>query len=83
MSHGTLKLERNTGNQSMSERNTALKSAAADWASGLGETARQQALLQGRRAEGYVREHPGRFIVGACCLGLMAGFFLGRGRKSE
>lgn len=74
--------ESNDGAGSLAERGAALKTAATDWASGLKDVAREQVVVQGRRTEEFVRSHPGRFILGACCVGLAAGWLLGRGRKS-
>lgn len=65
----------------MSKRSEILKSAASDWAGGLKDSVRERLVVTGSKAETYVRCHPGRFIAGACCVGLAAGWFLGRQRR--
>ena len=61
----------------------ALKSAASEWAGGVKEVVRDRIVETGHKADTYVRSHPGRFIAGACCLGLAAGWVLGRTRRSD
>ena len=65
----------------LSKKSEVLKSAASDWAGTLKETVRERMTDTGSKAETYVRSHPGRFIASACCLGLAAGWFLGRQRR--
>ncbi|MBK8230898.1 MAG: hypothetical protein IT349_16615 [Candidatus Eisenbacteria bacterium] len=67
---------------SLAERSGALKTAAGDWANGLKDVAKQRVVVAGQNTEQYVKSHPGRFILGACCVGLAAGWLLGRGRRS-
>lgn len=55
-----------------------LTMAAKDWAGGLKDSVHQNLKKAGYQTETYVRNNPGRFIAGACCVGLAAGFFLGR-----
>jgi ElaB/YqjD/DUF883 family membrane-anchored ribosome-binding protein len=60
------------------ESNRAWKEAAAHWAGDVKEKMRENLKKAGYRTETYVRSNPGRFIAGACCLGIAAGFLLGR-----
>ncbi len=55
--------------------------AARDWAGDLRENVRDSFVKAGYQTETYVRSHPGRFIAGACCMGIAAGFFLGRASR--
>jgi len=67
----------------LSKKAEVLKSAASDWAGSLKDTVRERLTETGSKTDTYIRSHPGRFIAGACCLGLAAGWFLGRQRRSE
>ncbi len=62
----------------MVHRGEVLKTAAADWAGGLKEVVKERVVDTAQKTDKYVRSHPGRFIAGACCLGLAAGWLLGR-----
>lgn len=68
---------------SMSERGDTLKLAASKWAGGLKEVVRGRIVETGQRTEAYVRNHPGRFIAGACCVGLVTGWLLGHARRNK
>lgn len=68
---------------SFAHKGETLKSAATDWAGGFKEVVHGKVVETGTKAETYVRSHPGRFIAGACCVGLAAGWFLGRGRHDN
>jgi ElaB/YqjD/DUF883 family membrane-anchored ribosome-binding protein len=67
----------------LSEKGRTLKSAATDWAGSLKENVRGRMMETGYKTETYVRAHPGRFIVGACCIGLAAGWLLGHTNRSS
>ena len=58
-----------------------LKQAASRWAGEFRESARTNLVKAGYQTETYIRSHPGRFIAGACCVGLAAGWLIGRGTK--
>jgi hypothetical protein len=60
-----------------------LKKAAAQWAGTVRESVRGNLVKAGYQTETYVRSHPGRFIAGACCAGIAAGWFLGRAAKRK
>jgi ElaB/YqjD/DUF883 family membrane-anchored ribosome-binding protein len=60
-----------------------LTTAAKEWAGGVRESVQQNLKKAGYQTETYVRNNPGRFIAGACCVGLAAGFLLGRTAKSK
>lgn len=79
MGHAKLHIANDQG--SFVDRNAALKSAANEWANGLKEETKQKLSNVGEKADVFVHEHPGRFIVGACALGLAAGFLLARRTK--
>ncbi len=66
----------------LGDKGEALKTAAQDWALGLKDVAKTRVLVMGQSAETYVKSHPGRFILGAACVGIAAGWLLGRGRRS-
>ena len=68
--------------EALSQKGEALKSAASDRAGTFKDTVRERLVETGTKTENYVRNHPGRFIAGACCLGLAAGWFLGRIRRN-
>ena len=70
------------GEGSLGDKGEALKTAAQDWASGLRDVAKSRVMVAGKSTEAYVKNHPGRFILGAACVGLAAGWLLGRGRRS-
>jgi hypothetical protein len=54
------------------------KQAATQWAGTVKETVRDNLVKAGYQTETYVRSHPGRFIAGACCAGVAAGWFFAR-----
>jgi ElaB/YqjD/DUF883 family membrane-anchored ribosome-binding protein len=58
-------------------RSAALRSAAGEWVGGIKDGVKSRLMQTGYKTETYVRSHPGRFIVGACCVGLAAGWLLG------
>jgi ElaB/YqjD/DUF883 family membrane-anchored ribosome-binding protein len=58
-----------------------LKQAASHWAGTMKESVRGNLVKAGYNTETYVRSHPARFIAGACCVGLAAGWFIGRSVK--
>lgn len=60
-----------------------LKETAAQWAGTMKESVRNSFVKVGYQTETYVRSHPGRFIAGACCAGLAAGWFIGRAAKRK
>jgi ElaB/YqjD/DUF883 family membrane-anchored ribosome-binding protein len=47
----------------------------------LGSQVRERFVETGHKTDQYVRSHPGRFIAGACCVGLAAGWLLSRAGK--
>jgi ElaB/YqjD/DUF883 family membrane-anchored ribosome-binding protein len=59
------------------------RQAATRWAGTMKETVRDNVVKAGYQTETYVRSHPGRFIAGACCLGLAAGWFISRTAKKQ
>ena len=60
--------------RNMTSRTQEWKEAAKEWAGGVTDNLKKA----GYQTETYVRSNPGRFIAGACCVGLAAGFLLGR-----
>jgi len=44
---------------------------------------RERMVDTGHRTDRFVRAHPGRFIAGACCFGLAAGWLLGRSGRQD
>jgi ElaB/YqjD/DUF883 family membrane-anchored ribosome-binding protein len=60
-----------------------IRQAATQWAGTVKESVRDNAVKIGYQTETYVRSHPGRFIAGACCAGLAAGWFIGRTAKKK
>jgi len=78
---GHAKLHIATDQDSFADRNAALKNAANEWASSLKEETTNRISNVGEKADVFVHEHPGRFIVGACAVGLAAGFLLARRTK--
>lgn len=69
-------------NGTLSDKGAALKVAAGDLAHSLTDVAREKFQAAGSATNTYVRNHPGRFILGACCVGLAAGWLLHRGKRS-
>jgi ElaB/YqjD/DUF883 family membrane-anchored ribosome-binding protein len=67
----------------LTQKSRVLKDAASDWAGSLKEGARSKLMESGAKTETYIRDHPGRFIAGACCLGFAAGLLLGYGKKTH
>jgi ElaB/YqjD/DUF883 family membrane-anchored ribosome-binding protein len=76
-------VEHDASKDTLAGKGETLKLAAVDWAGSLKEAARAKAVQTGFKAETYVRNHPGRFIAGACCVGLAAGWLVGRGRRGK
>jgi ElaB/YqjD/DUF883 family membrane-anchored ribosome-binding protein len=65
------------------EKGHDLKEAATEWAGTMKEKVRSNVVKAGYQTETYVRSHPGRFIAGAACVGVAAGFFLARSSKKK
>jgi hypothetical protein len=64
-------------------KTATLKSAASEWAGEVTHAVRDKIVQAGSKTDTYVREHPGRFLLGACCLGLAAGLWVGRTTKRK
>jgi ElaB/YqjD/DUF883 family membrane-anchored ribosome-binding protein len=60
-----------------------IRQAATQWAGTMKESVRDNLVKAGYQTETYVRKHPGRFIAGACCVGLTAGWLLSRATKKS
>lgn len=60
-----------------------IRQAATQWAGTMKESVRGNLVKAGYQTETYVRSHPGRFIAGACCVGLAAGWFISRTAKKQ
>jgi ElaB/YqjD/DUF883 family membrane-anchored ribosome-binding protein len=60
-----------------------IRTAATQWAGTVKESVRDNVVKAGYQTETYVRSHPGRFIAGACCVGLAAGWFISRTAKKQ
>jgi ElaB/YqjD/DUF883 family membrane-anchored ribosome-binding protein len=56
----------------------AARAAVSDLAVGMRDEMKTRIMVTGRKADAYVRDHPGRIIVGACAIGLAAGWLFGR-----
>ena len=65
------------------EKARALRDAASDWTGSVSDNVRSNLVKAGYKTETYVRSHPGRFIAGACCMGLAAGWALGRSMRRK
>ncbi len=60
-----------------------LRQAATQWVGSMKETVRDNLVKAGYQTETYVRSHPGRFIAGAACVGIAAGWVIGRSMKKR
>ena len=60
-----------------------VRTAATQWAGTMRESVRGNLVKAGYQTETYVRSHPGRFIAGACCVGLAAGWFISHTAKKQ